>query len=184
MFVEHHKKVRTDRDVKYALNDFEAAFYKDNLGEISLDALCNHITLCAEMGRKESDLVNNLIISEKMYLEAEKKFSKNEKYIGHGLDLYKYLLKHKKRISKLEKNYKFKNLNKLFGTIYINSQMYLSNWKQKDLENFKKNFQKYLMFIMLKKYQKLINKKKIKVGFLSPDFYKSHSITYFIKNLN
>ena len=38
-----------------------------------------------------------------MYLEAEKKFSKNEKYIGHGLDLYKYLLKHKERISKLEK---------------------------------------------------------------------------------
>ena len=53
------------------------------------------------MGRKESDLVNNLIKSEKMYLEAEKKFSKNEKYLGYGIDLYKYLLKHKKRISKL-----------------------------------------------------------------------------------
>ena len=47
--------------LKYALNDFEAAFYKDNFGEISLDALCNHIKLCAEMGRKESDLVNNMI---------------------------------------------------------------------------------------------------------------------------
>ena len=93
MFVEHLKKVRTDRDVKYALNDFEKAFYKDNLGEISLDALCNHITLCAEMGRKESDLVNNMIKSEKMYLKAEKKFSKNEKYLAHGLDLYKYLIK-------------------------------------------------------------------------------------------
>ena len=45
------------------------------------------------MGRKESDLVNNLIKSEKMYLEAEKKFSKNERYLGHGLDLYKYLIK-------------------------------------------------------------------------------------------
>ena len=55
------QKGRTDRDVQYALNDFETAFYKDNLGEISLDALCNHITLCAEMGRKESDLVNNMM---------------------------------------------------------------------------------------------------------------------------
>ena len=55
------QKGRTDRDVQYALNDFETAFYKDNLGEISLDALCNHIKLCAEMGRKESDLVNNMI---------------------------------------------------------------------------------------------------------------------------
>ena len=41
------------------------------------------------------EIVNNMIKSEKMYLEAEKKFSKNEQYIGFGLDLYKYLLKHK-----------------------------------------------------------------------------------------
>ena len=88
-------KGRTDEDAQFALNDFEVAFYKDNLGQISLDALCSHITLCAEMGRRESDLVNNMIISEKMYLEAEKKFSKNEKYIGYVLDLYKYFLKHK-----------------------------------------------------------------------------------------
>ena len=107
---------------QYALNDFEAAFYKDSLGPISLDALCSHITLCAEMGRRESDLVNNMIISEKMYLEAEKKFFKNEKYIGYGLDLYKYLLKHKKRISKLEEMLSFNDLNKLFGRIYINTQ--------------------------------------------------------------
>ena len=40
------------------------------------------------------------------------------------------------------------------------------------------------MFMMLKKLSKIdIDKKKIKVGFLSPDFNKSHSITYFIKNL-
>ena len=44
------QKGRTDRDVQYALNDFEKAFYKDNLGQISLDALCSHIKLCAEMG--------------------------------------------------------------------------------------------------------------------------------------
>ena len=67
---------RTDRDAQYALNDFETAFYKDNLGQISLDALCSHITLCAEMGRRESDLVNNFLISEKMYLEAEKNIQK------------------------------------------------------------------------------------------------------------
>ena len=85
---------KTEKDVKYALNDFENAFNKDNLGENSLDSLCNYIKLCAEMGRKESDLVNNMLTAEKMYLKAEKKFSNNIKFIGHGLDLYKYLLKH------------------------------------------------------------------------------------------
>ena len=30
------QKGRTDMDVQHALNDFEAAFYKDSLGQISL----------------------------------------------------------------------------------------------------------------------------------------------------
>ena len=96
------QKARSDRDIEYAFKDFETAFEKDNLGEISLDALCNHIKLCAEMGRRESDYVNKMIIAEKMYLKAEKKFSNNERYIGHGLDIYKYLLKHENRIKKLD----------------------------------------------------------------------------------
>lgn len=178
------QKGRTEMDVQYALNDFEAAFYKDNLGQISLDSLCSHITLCAEMGRRESNLVNNMIKSEKMYLEAEKKFSKNEKYIGFGLDLYKYLLKHKERISKLEEMISFKDLNKLYGTIYINSQMYLSNWKQKDFGVFQKKFSNIFNVYNAKKLSKVnVDKKKIKIGFLSPDLNKSHSITYFIKDL-
>ena len=178
------QKGRTEMDAQYALKDFEAAFYKDNLGPISLDALCSHITLCAEMGRRESDLVNNMVTSEKMYLEAEKKFSKNEKFIGYGLDLYKYLLKHKERISKLEEMLGFNDLNKLLGTIYISSQMYLSNWKQNDFEKFQKKFSKIFKNYNVNDLSKVnVNKEKIKIGFLSPDFYKSHSITYFIKNL-
>ena len=70
------QKGRSDRDVEYALIDFETAFNKDNLGEISLDSLCNHIKLCAEMGLRESDLVNNMLTSEKMYIEAKKKIFK------------------------------------------------------------------------------------------------------------
>ena len=130
------QKGRSDRDVKYALKDFETAFSKDNLGEISLDSLCNHIKLCAEMGRRESDLVNNMLTSEKMYIKAKKKFSNNERFIGTGLDIYKYLLKHEKRILNLEKIISITKLNKLFGTIYITSQMYLNNWSQKDFGDF------------------------------------------------
>ncbi len=178
------QKARSDRDVKYALKDFETAFKMDNLGGISLDSLCNHIKLCAEMGRRESDLVNNMLTSEKMYLEAEKKFSNNEKFIGFGLDLYKYLIKHEERISRLEKIISIKNLDRLFGIIYITSQMYLNNWSQKDFGEFQKKFSKIFKIYESKKISKVnIDKIKIKVGFLSPDFHKDHSITYFIKNL-
>ncbi len=178
------QKARSDRDVKYALKDFETAFKMDNLGEISLDSLCNHIKLCAEMGRRESELVNNMLTSEKMYLEAEKKFSNNEKFIGFGLDLYKYLIKHEERISRLEKIISIRNLDRLFGIIYITSQMYLNNWSQKDFGEFQKKFSKIFKIYESKKISKVnIDKTKIKVGFLSPDFHKDHSITYFIKNL-
>ena len=85
------QKGKSDRDIKYALNDFETAFYKDKFGEISLESLCNHIKLCVEMGRKDSELLNNMLTSQKMYLEAEKKFSENYRYLAHGIDLYKYL---------------------------------------------------------------------------------------------
>ena len=76
-------------------------------------------------GLKHKSEIRNLIVSEKMYSDASKKFSNNERYLAHGVDLYKYLLKHKERISKLEELFKFKKLNKLFGTVYITSQMFL-----------------------------------------------------------
>ena len=147
------QKGRTDRDTKYALEDFEKAFYKDNFGEISLESLCNHIKLCAEMGRKDSELLNNMLTSHKMYLEAEKKFSENFRYLSHGIDLYKYLIKHKEKISIIEKILKSNGLNKLFGTSYIITQMYLSNWKQKNFAEFQKNSQIYLMFLIQKNYK-------------------------------
>ncbi len=175
---------KSERDVRYALNDFKTAFYKDNFGQISLDALCNHVKLCAEMGRKESDLVNNFLISEKMYLEAETKYSNNERYLAHGIDLYKYLLKHEEKISVIEKILKLGKLNKLFGTLYITTQMYLNNWRQKDFNEFQEKFTKIFSVLNAKKLPKIdINKKKIKIGFFSPDFHKSHSVSYFIKNL-
>tara|TARA_B100001057_G_scaffold450727_1_gene493066 strand:- start:2962 stop:4662 length:1701 start_codon:yes stop_codon:yes gene_type:complete len=178
------QKGKTDRDVQYALDDFEKAFYKDNLGQISLEALFSHITLCAEMGRKENDLVNNFLTSEKMYLDAEKKYSKNYQYIKYGIDLYKYLLKHEKKISNVLKVINIKGLDKIFGTLLTTSQMYLSNWNQKDFGDFQKDFSKIFSVYEAKKISKIdIDKGKVKVGFLSPDFHKDHSITYFIKSL-
>ncbi len=178
------QKGRTDRDTKYALDDFEKAFYKDNLGEISLESLCNHIKLCAEMGRKDSELLNNMLTSQKMYLEAEKKFSGNYRYLAHGIDLYKYLIKHKEKINVIEKILELNGLNKSFGTSYITSQMYLSNWKQKNFAEFQKKFVTLFSVLDSKKLSEIdITKKKIKIGFFSPDFKQSHSITYFIKDL-
>ncbi len=178
------KKDRTIKDVENAFNDFEIAFNKDNLGEISLESLCNYIKLCAEMGRRESDLVNNMLIAEKMYLSAEKKFFNDIRFISHGIDLYKYLIKHEERILKVEKIIDLIGINELFGKLYISAHMYLNKWSQKDFKEFQKKFSDLFVVYKAKKLEKIDpKKKKIKVAFLSPDFHNNHSITYFIKNL-
>ena len=136
------------------------------------------------MGRKDSELLNNMLTSEKMYLQAEKKFSENDKYLSHGIDLYKYLLKHKEKISVIEKILKSRGLNKSLSSSYITSQMYINNWKQKDFREFQKKFSDIFAVFKSKNLAKIdITKEKIKVGFLSPDFRQSHSITYFVQNL-
>ena len=177
------QKAKTDRDIQHAFNDFETAFYKDNLGEISLNSVCSHIKLCVEMGRTGNELINNILTSEKMYLEAEKKFSKNDMFLSHGIDLYKYLIRHKEKISAVEKVIKSKGLNKVLGASFITGQMYLSNWRQKNFEEFQKKYSSIFKVLESKKLDKIdINKKKIKVGFFSPDF-KQHPTFYFITDL-
>ena len=148
------------------ISSLEKAFYKDNFGDISLESLCNHIKLCAEMGRKDSELLNNIHTSQKMYSEAEKKFSENNRYLSHGIDLYKYLIKHKEKISVLEKILKSNGLNKLFGTSYITSQMYLSNWKQINFAKFQKKYSSIFDSLPSKKLDKIDMNKKKKLGFV------------------
>ena len=54
------------------------------------------------MGRKDSELLSNMLTSHKMYLEAEKNFLKT---LGtyHKNWLYKYLIMHKEKISVVKK---------------------------------------------------------------------------------
>ena len=62
--------------------------------------------------------------------------------------------------------------------------MYLSDWKQINFSDFQKKFTNLFNNFDAKKLTNSnLDKKKIKVGFLSPDFNKSHSISYFIINL-
>ena len=59
------------------------------------------------------------------------------------LSFYSYQIyqdKHKEKISVVEKILHSNGLNKLFGSSYITSQMYLSDWRQKDFAKFQKKF--------------------------------------------
>ena len=64
----------------------------------------------------------------------------------------------------LEKILKSSGLNKSFGTSYITSQMYLSNWKQINFAEFQEKFSNLFRVLKSKKLSKVgISKKKIVV---------------------
>jgi protein O-GlcNAc transferase len=75
------------------------------------------------------------------------------------------------------------NLSTFSSWIYFNN--YKKNWSQKDYFKYTKLLQTYVETIPENKLAKIKEKKgdKIKIGFLSSNILKKHSITYFLKTV-
>tara|TARA_B100000963_G_scaffold294241_1_gene264835 strand:+ start:1494 stop:3038 length:1545 start_codon:yes stop_codon:yes gene_type:complete len=171
-------------DALATLHNLKEQFQNTQISIRSIDLVCEYIAICAEMGRKESPLVENFTTAEEMFEECIQKFPENEKLLLHGVDLYKYLLKLDKRVKILEALIKKGSTNKIIWTAYIISNMYMNKWKQEDYKNFSLKFKNLFPFYKTKDINTInFKKKKIRVGFISPDFHSSHSITYFLTKL-
>ena len=86
------------------------------------------------------------------------------------------MLKHKNRISVIEKILKLGKLNKVYGSVYITSQMYLNNWDQKNFKEFQKKFSQIFSILNAKKLTKKKNRSK-------KHFFQSFFLTIRKKNL-
>ena len=171
-------------DARATLSNLREQFKNTQISIRSIDLVCEYIAICAERGRAESPLVENFIIAEEMYEECIQKFPDNEKLLLHGVDMYKYLLKVDKRAKILKTLIKNGSTNKIVWTAYIISNMYMNQWKQEDYKNFSSKFRNLFPSYKTKDVNIInLKKKKIRVGFISPDFHSSHSITYFLTNL-
>ncbi len=171
-------------DALAKLHNLKEQFKNTQISIRSIDLVCEYIAICAEMGRAESPLVENFKIAEEMYEECIQKFPDNEKLLLHGVDMYKYLLKLDKRLKILKALIKNGSTNKIIWTAYIISNMYMDKWKQEDYKNFSLKFKDLFPSYKTKDVNTInFKKKKIRVGFISPDFHSSHSITYFLTKL-
>ncbi|MDA7686296.1 hypothetical protein N8754_01885 [Candidatus Pelagibacter sp.] len=181
---KYNKKDVTLQDLHEAFLCFERAFLKDKNSIHGLNGIMNLIKL----GTKACHVVNRfsefLQKAAKYYLSVEKNYKNNEDFLIAGTVLFSYLLDHDnlkeraKRILNSELKFKFLRGNAIFENNYNNQ------WTQLDHLNFAIKNSKYFSKLQIKEIDQIDYEfnSKINLGFISPDFERNHSTTFFLKD--
>ena len=176
---------------KQSLSEFEEAYLKNKNSQDGLNALMNYLNAAADLddylGYQDTSNFSKFFLNQsaKFFKEAENKFGYSPKLISLGIRIYKRLNQLDTALIYYKKLYEKNNLNLQTFTSWIFFNNYKTYWKQKDYNKFTKNLDSYIPNIPKEKLINLSNKKndKIKIGFLSSDINKSHSITFFLKTI-
>ena len=181
---KYNKKDLTLKDLQDALLCFERAFIKDKNSIHGLNGLLNII----KTGTKACHVVNRfsefLHKAVKYYLSIEKDYENNEEFLVAGHKLFSYLLDHDS-LSKISKKILDSNLkSKYLRGIAIFENNYNKKWSQSDHLNFAVKNSKYFSKLQVKNLDQINYKanSKINLGFISPDFERNHSTTFFLRD--
>ena len=176
---------------KQSLSEFEEAYLKDKNSQNGLNALMNYLNAAADLddylGHQDTSNFSKFFLDQsvKFFKEAENKFGYNPKLISMGIRIFKRLNQIDTILIYYKKLYEKNDLNLQTFTTWIFFNNYKTYWKQKDYNKFTKLLDLHIPNIPNEKLVNLSNKKnnKIKIGFLSSDINKSHSITFFLKTI-
>ena len=173
------------KDILLAAQNFKQGYILDKKSKIGLECLRYYFYSVNEKVERE----NTLSPAEydeikKFFFEAKSIFSYDEK-LFHAMSLLSFKdtnIDFRQEILKelLDKNCS-KDKNLIFFE-YIHNNNYRYNWSQRDFFNFANTIKEKLPDIKLPKIE-VIEKKKIKIGFVSSNMGGNHSVTYFIKDL-
>jgi len=175
-----------------ALQEFKEAYIKEKKTKYGLEALINFINTASDLYEslniaqekifKSSDYLDE---SNSFFKEAELHFGYNKKLISAVLRVFKFQCQIKKVLFyyKLLLDKEELELNSIISFIFYNS--YLDNWTQKDYFIQTKSIEKKIETLSDQKLFRYNNQnnKKIRIGFLSRDILKKHSVTYFLKTV-
>ena len=183
---------RDKKSLMLALPEFKQAYIQEKKTSFGLEALTNFINAAVDLHAMQSpaeDILNDsssyLNTANELYDEAKYFFGYNERLVSAIIRVYKQ----QANLNKILSGYKtlFEhgnlNLNSLSSWIFFNN--YKKSWSQKDYFKYTKLLQTYVEKFPENKLVKIKEKKgeKIKIGFLSGDILKKHSITYFLKTV-
>ena len=178
------KKERSLEDVSSALTYFEGAYIKGKKTIHGLNGLTHLISISLQFLKENRQLEKFLIKANKFYIESEDYFKKSDIFLSSGLSLYSHLLDFEKQNKIISSILNGPSTSKSLRSTSLFQKNYFKDWSQKDhFENARINH-KYFSKLSVKNINEINYKenKKIKIGFVSSDFERNHSITFFIKN--
>jgi len=180
-----------------ALSDFKQAYLKEKTTNFGLEALINFINTAVDLYTLQSpleDTINDSSVflnqTNVLFEEAETNFGYNKKLVSAMIRVYQNQGNLNKILSYLKKQFEKNDLNLSRFSSWIFFNNYKKNWTQDDFLKYSKLFSDKVQDFKINKPIELnkTKKSKIKLGFLSSEILKKHSITYFLesifKNLN
>ena len=183
---------RDSQSLLLALREFKQAYIQEKNTQFGLEALINFINTAVDLYILQSpvdDILNNsstyLNQTNELYDEAKYFFGYNERLVSAIIRVYKQQANLDKILSGYKTLFEHENLNLNTFTSWIYFNNYKKNWSQKDYLKYTKLLQNYVEKFPENKLVKIKEAKgdKIKIGFLSSDILKKHSITYFFKTV-
>ena len=181
---KYNKKDLTLKDLQDALLCFERAFLKDKNSIHGFNGLLNII----KTGTKTCHVVNRfsefLHKAVEYYLNIEKDYENNEEFLAAGHKLFSYLLDHD-RVNEISKKILDSDLrSKYLRGVAIFENNYNKIFSQSDHLNIALKNSKYFSKLQVKDLDQIYYEanNKINLGFISPDFERNHSTTYFLKD--
>ncbi len=174
--------------IESAVTNFKDSYTKLNQHESCMDSLVNLINSTCDLfdlSDASEDFSNN-------FIELIDFFNKSKAICGNNERLILSMVRVYKRLNDLDNTLLLLNqllkdnalsLNSLPQLIFNNN--FKNNWTQKDYFHYSKLLQKFVPDYPNEKLVNLNknNNEKIKIGFLSSDIKKKHSITYFLKTV-
>ena len=183
---------REKKSLMLALPEFKQAYIQEKKTQFGLEALINFINTAVDLYIMQSpvdDVLNDsstyLNQTNELYDEAEYFFGYNEKLVSAIIRVYQQQANVDKVLSAYKTLFEQGNLNLNTFSSWIFFNNYKKEWSQKDYLKYTKLLQTHVEKFSENKLVKIKEKKgdKIKIGFLSGDILKKHSITYFLKTV-
>ena len=175
-----------------ALSDFKQAYLKEKTTNFALEALINFINTSVDLYTLQSpleDTINDSSIflnqTNDLFEEAEITFGYNEKLVSSILRVYQYQGNLNKTLFYLKKQFEKGDLDVSRFALWIFFNNYKKSWTQAEFLKYSKLFSDKIENFNPSNLIELNKKKnsKIRIGFLSSEILKKHSITYFLETI-
>ena len=183
---------RDKSSLTLALSDFKQAYIKEKKTNFGLEALTNFINTAVDFyvsqGPMEDTITDSSIFlnqTNDMFEEAEINFGYDKQLVSSMIRVYRFQGNINKTLFYLKKQFEKDDLSLNSFAVWIFYNNYKKNWAQADFLKYSKLFSDRIKNFIPSDLVEINREKnkKIRLGFVSSDILKKHSITYFLETI-